>query len=43
MQPAPKVTPTEARQGRKAGIVRYVLGISFALAVIALVLAYAAF
>jgi hypothetical protein len=31
-----KIEPTEARQGRKPGVVRYVLGISTVLAVIAM-------
>jgi hypothetical protein len=34
-------TPTDARQGRKFGRMRYVLIISVALAVIAMILAYA--
>lgn len=33
-------TPTEARQGRKPGIVRYVLGISLTLAVLAMAAIY---
>lgn len=33
-------TPTEARQGSKPGIVRYVLAISLALVVIAFAVAY---
>jgi hypothetical protein len=32
-----EIEPTEARQGRRTGVVRYVLGISTALAVIAMV------
>jgi hypothetical protein len=31
-----EMEPTDARQGRKTGVVRYVLGISTALAVIAM-------
>jgi hypothetical protein len=37
-QPIP--TPTEARAGSKEGVVRYVLGISLGLAVIALIVVY---
>jgi len=33
----------EARQGRKPGIVRYVLGISLGLAVVAMAIVYFAF
>ena len=33
-------TPNEARAGSKEGVVRYVLGISLGLAVVALVVAY---
>jgi hypothetical protein len=33
-------TPTEARQGMKTGHMRYVLGISLALAVITMVILY---
>ena len=36
VQPAATVTPTEARQGIQPHIVRYVLGISLVLAVLAL-------
>jgi len=35
-----KLTPTEARQGEKRSIVRYVLVISTILAVVALIAAY---
>ncbi|HEY8353355.1 MAG TPA: hypothetical protein VIK87_12485 [Sphingomonadales bacterium] len=34
--PAPNLTGTEARQGRKEGVVRYVLGFGLPLAVIAM-------
>jgi hypothetical protein len=37
-----EIEPTEARQGRKKGVVRYVLGISTALAVIAMVVIWLA-
>ena len=33
-------TPTDARQGVKLGVMRYVLGISLALAVVGVALAY---
>jgi hypothetical protein len=33
-------TPTEARQARKPGVVRYVLAISMTAAVVALAIAY---
>lgn len=36
--PAPNLTPTEARQGRKEGVVRYVLGFGFPLALAALLI-----
>lgn len=38
---APEKTPTEARQGETPHITRYVLGYGLALAVIAMVAAYA--
>jgi hypothetical protein len=33
-------TPTEARAGSKEGVVRYVLGISLGLSIIALIVVY---
>jgi hypothetical protein len=33
-------TPTDARQGVKLGVMRYVLGISIALAIIGVAIAY---
>lgn len=33
-------TPTEARAGSKEGVVRYVLGISLGLSIIALIIVY---
>ncbi|HEX5321817.1 MAG TPA: hypothetical protein VFW46_21850 [Stellaceae bacterium] len=33
-------TPTEARAGSKEGVVRYVLGISLALSIIAIAIVY---
>jgi hypothetical protein len=33
-------TPTEARAGSKEGVVRYVLGLSLGLSIIALVIVY---
>jgi hypothetical protein len=39
--PQPTVpTPTEARAGSKEGVVRYVLGVSLALSIVALVVVY---
>jgi hypothetical protein len=44
--PAPRVKPAatddEARQGKPEGVVRYVLGISIGLAVVAMVVIYLA-
>jgi hypothetical protein len=37
------MTPTDARQGEKSGVVRWVLGISLPLAVIAMIVAYLVF
>ena len=37
----PVLNETEASAGSRRGIVRYVLGISFGLAVVAMVIAYA--
>ena len=40
----PKIeTATEARQGETTGVVRWVLGISLALAIIAMVIAFLVF
>lgn len=36
--PAPDLTPTQARQGRTEGVVRYVLGFGFPLALAALLI-----
>ena len=33
-------TATEARQGRKTGVVRWVLGISLTLAIVAMIVAF---
>ena len=38
-----EISAEDARQGRKPGIVRYVLGISTGLAVLAMVIVYFAF
>ena len=38
-----EISAQEARQGRKPGIVRYVLGISLGLAVLAMVIVYLVF
>jgi hypothetical protein len=38
-----EISAEQARQGRKPGIVRYVLGMSLALAVMAMVIVYFAF
>lgn len=40
---APRRTEEEARQGRTQGVVRYVLGISLALVIIGMLLAYVIF
>lgn len=40
---APVKTPTAARQGSREGVVRYVLGISLALVIAAMVIAYLLF
>lgn len=37
------MTPTEARQGEKSGVVRWVLGISLPLAIVAMIVAYLVF
>jgi hypothetical protein len=37
------MTPTDAQQGEKSGVVRWVLGISLPLAVIAMIVAYLVF
>ena len=42
-QPPPNDTTTKARQGETTGVVRWVLGISLTLAIIAMVVAYLAF
>ena len=39
-RPAPVKTATEARQGRTTGVVRWVLGISLMLAIIAMIVAF---
>jgi len=39
-KPSPVKSATDARQGRKTGIVRWVLGISLTAAIIAMVIAY---
>lgn len=39
-KPPPVKSATEARQGRTTGIVRWVLGISLALAIIAMFVVY---
>ena len=36
----PDVTPTDARQATKEGVVRYVLGISLALVIVGFFIAY---
>lgn len=38
-----EISAEEARQGRKPGIARYVLGISLTLAVLAMAIAYFAY
>jgi len=38
-RPAPVETATEARQGQTTGTVRWVLGISLALAIVAMIIA----
>jgi hypothetical protein len=35
-----EITPTDARQGSKEGVVRYVLGISLTLVIIGFIAAY---
>lgn len=40
---APVKGPTAARQGSREGVVRYVLGISLALVIVAMVIAYLVF
>jgi hypothetical protein len=39
-RPPPVKTATEARQGRTTGVVRWVLGISLTLAVVAMIIAF---
>jgi hypothetical protein len=39
-QPAPTLTPEEARQGRPKGFVRYVMYTSIALALLGMFIAY---
>jgi hypothetical protein len=39
-RPPPVKTATEARQGRTTGVVRWVLGISLTLAIIAMIVAF---
>jgi hypothetical protein len=36
----PTISPSEARAGSKEGVVRYVLGISLGLSIIALIIVY---
>ena len=37
------MTATDARQGEKSGVVRYVLGISLPLAIVAMIVAFLVF
>jgi hypothetical protein len=39
-RPPPVKTTTEARQGRTTGVVRWVLGISLTLALVAMIIAF---
>ena len=39
-RPPPVKTATEARQGRTTGVVRWVLGISLTLAIVAMIVAF---
>jgi len=39
-KPPPVKSATDARQGRTTGVVRWVLGISLAAAIIAMIIAY---
>jgi hypothetical protein len=39
-RPPPVRTATEARQGRTTGVVRWVLGISLTLAIVAMIVAF---
>jgi hypothetical protein len=39
-RPPPVKTATEARQGRTTGVVRWVLGISLVLAIVAMIIAF---
>jgi uncharacterized membrane protein YhdT len=39
-KPPPVKTTTEARQGQTTGVVRWILGVSLALVIVAMIVAY---